>query len=53
MIEGYVTKQEVVDMLLDLRNYAGIDAVCFRSEDAKLALNDVIGEIDLKLKELT
>lgn len=52
MIEGYMPKQDVADILLDLRNYASIDISCWRDDNAKVALWDLIGQIDLKLKEI-
>jgi hypothetical protein len=50
MIEGYMPKQDVADMLLDLRNYVA----------AQMDVNEeihspqrIIEEFDLKLKEIT
>lgn len=53
MIEGYMPKQDVVDMLLELRYYATIDMSCFQSEAAKAGLADIISQIDSKMKEIT
>lgn len=49
MIEGYVTKQEVVDMLLDLRNF--IVGQIDENEEIH-SPKYIIEELDLVLKEL-
>lgn len=53
MITGALLKEDVVNMLLDLRNYVAIDQSCFTDDNVKAALGDVIIQIDKKLKELT
>jgi hypothetical protein len=53
VITGALLKEDVVNMLLDLRHYVATDISCYQTEDVKVALNDVLGQIDTKLKELT
>lgn len=53
MIEGYIPKQDVADLLLDLRNYITTDIECWGHDSAKQALADIVQEVDNKLKEIT
>jgi hypothetical protein len=50
MIVGAMLKEDVVNMLLELRQYVDTDIKCYATEEVKMALNDVLGQIDDKLK---
>lgn len=50
MIEGYMPKQDVADMLLDLRNFV---AGQFDVNEEIHSPQRIIEEFDLKLKEIT
>lgn len=47
------SKEDVVNILLDLRKYITTDIQCWGHDAAKQALADVANEIDIKLKEIT
>lgn len=53
MIEGFISKQEVMDMLLDLRNVITHQRHQeFYFDHAEKCADEMQDEIDLKLKEL-
>lgn len=55
MVEGVVgvSKEDIVNILLELRHYVRVDKECWAAQDAKTALQDVANVIDNKLKEIT
>jgi len=54
MIKGFVSKQEVADMLLDLRGVIAHQREKeFYFDHAEKCADEMQDEIDLKLKELT